>query len=458
MRPLASLYPSGLTKTGLAWLTALLCMASWSQQARALDLLQAHAAARQNDPQFRAAIAEREAGAQALELGRAQMRPRISAYYNTNQNRAEITSGSGSVEERSYRSLSNGIQLQQPLMNFEALAARRQGAARAAASEARFAAREQELMLRLFEAYSTVLYAQDQLDQTQAQLAALAGLQRANEELLAKGEGTRTDVLETRAQHDAAIAQLIEAKDNLENARTRFFAITGLAPQSLDALHPDFSPLELPGQDFEQWQSLARDNNPLLQALRMEREAAREDRRRAQGGHMPRMDLIVSSGRSESDTLTTYRQKSRLDSVGIQLNIPLYSGGATSAQVRQAVALETQSQAELDARTGEVMTEVHKQFHLMSSSRSRLQAMERSRESATVLVEATRRSVAGGVRTNMDLLQAQERLARAERDLDYARYMHLLASMRLQAAAGTLSEDSLRTIATRFAPSSKLEP
>ena len=173
---------------------------------------------------------------------------------------------------------------------------------------------------------------------------------------------------------------------------------------------------------------------------------------------MPRMDLIVSSGRSESDTLTTYRQKSRLDSVGIQLNIPLYSGGATSAQVRQAVALEAQSQAELDARTGEVMAEVHKQFHLLTSSRSRLQSMERSLESATVLVEATRRSVAGGVRTNMDLLQAQERLARAERDLDYARYMHLLASMRLQAAAGTLSEDALRTIATRFVPSSKREP
>jgi outer membrane protein, protease secretion system len=430
---------------------ASLCLCLWAD-AQAMGVMQAYEAARQHDARFRAAIAERDAGAEYKNLGRAQMRPTLTASYTTSENRAHLTNPSGTSEDRNYRSLSSGVQLQQPLVNFDAMAARRQGMVRSAASDARFVAQEQDLIIRLFEAYSTSLYAQEQLDQAQAQLAALAGQQRANEQLLAKGEGTRTDLLETIAQHDMALAQSIEAQDNLNNAQTRLQAMTGLDPSTLDRLRPGFSPVEIPSYSLEQWQSLARERNPLLQALRMDVEAALEDTRRAQSGHLPRLDLLASTGRSESDSLNSYRQSARTSSVGIQLSVPLYAGGAVSAQARQAVARHAQAQAELEARTGEIMTEVHKQFRLVSSSSLRLQAAGRAVESAQILVEATRKSVAGGVRTNMDVLDARERLARAERDLGYNRYLHLLAVLRLQAAAGVLSSESLQTVASRFAP------
>lgn len=433
---------------------ASLCLCAWAD-AQALGVMQAYEAARKHDAQFRAAMAERDAGAEFQNLGRAQMRPTVTANYVTSDNRAHLTNPNGTSEQRSYRSLSSSVQLQQPLVNFDGLAARRQGIARSAASEARFVAREQDLIIRLFETYSTALYAREQLDQTQAQLAALAAQQRANEQLLAKGEGTRTDVLETRAQHDMALAQSIEAQDNLNNAQTRLQAMTGLDTASLDRLLPGFSPVDLPPHSLEEWQSLARERNPLLQALQLDVEAALEDARRAQSGHLPRLDLIASMGRSESDSLNTYRQSSHTSSVGIQLNVPLYSGGAVSAQARQATARHAQAQAELEARTSEVMTEVHKQFGLVTSSNLRLQAASRAVESAQTLVEATRKSVAGGVRTNMDVLDARERFSRAERDLAYNRYLHLLAVLRLQAAAGKLSEESLRTVATRFGPDTK---
>lgn len=426
-----------------------LCLCA-AVDAQAMGVMQAYEAARQHDAQFRAAMAERDAGEEYQNLGRAQMRPTLTAHYSTSENRASLTNPNGTSEQRSYRSLSSGVQLQQPLVNFDGMAARRQGVARSAASEARFVAREQDLIVRLFETYSTTLYAQEQLDQTLAQLAALAAQQRANEQLLAKGEGTRTDVLETRAQHDMALAQSIEAQDNLNNAQARLQAMTGLDAATLDRLRPEFSPVELPQRSLEEWQALARERNPVLQALQLDVEAAWEDTRRAQSGHLPRLDLIASVGRSESDSLNSYRQSAHTNSVGLQLNVPLYAGGGVSAQARQATARHAQAQAELEARTSEVMTEVHKQFRLVSSSSLRLQAASRAVESAQTLVEATSKSVVGGVRTNMDVLEARERLSRAERDLAYNRYLHLLAVLRLQAATGGLSEASLQTVASRF--------
>lgn len=421
-------------------------------RAHALGVMDAYEAARRTDPQFQAALAERDAGAEFAVLGRAQMLPTVSAQYTTNQNRAELTSATGATENRSYRSLSSGIQLQQPLVNFEAMAARRQGIARSAASMARYAAQEQDLIVRFFEAYSNTLFAQEQLDQAQSQVEALAGQQRANEQLLARGEGTRTDLLETRAQHDLAVAQAMEAEDNLNNSRARLQAMTGLDTQALERLLPDFSPVMLPANTLHEWQDRARQNSPILTALRQDVEAAREEARRAQSGHLPRLSLIASAGRSESDTLTTFKQSARTSSVGVQLSVPLYAGGAVSAQARQAAAREAQAQAELDARTQAVMTEVDKQYRLFVSSQLRIQAADRAVESATTLLEATRKSLAGGIRTNMDVLEARARLTRAERDRALSRYTHLLAVLRLQAAAGVLSDEALATVAARFGP------
>lgn len=435
-------------RAGLA--LALLVTACRLAQAQPLGLMQAFEAALQHDPTFHAAMAERDAGREHTTLGRAQLLPSISAQYGTSQNRTHVSSESGPAEQRSYRSTNTSVQLRQPLYHPEGRAAWQQGQALTAASDARFEARRQDLIVRLFEAFSGVLQTQEQVTLAQAQLTALTEQKRANLQLLAKGEGTRTEVLETDAKHQMAEAQRIEAQDRLNHARNQLAAMIGQPVQALTPLAEGFSTDPAAGAGLAQWRETALQDNGVLQSLRWQVQAASEEVRRARGGHQPRLDLLASVGRSESDTVSSYRQTYRTQSLGVQLHVPLYDGGAVSAQTRQALARQAQAEAELDSRTEEVLVELQRQYQLQQSTGLRVAALDKAAASGRLLIEATQKSVAGGVRTNLDVLNARERLTQAESDLAVARHAHLLAGLRLRLAAGVLSEKDLRELARRF--------
>jgi protease secretion system outer membrane protein len=415
-----------------------------------LGLLQAYEAALQQDPQLRAARAERDASREQAVLGRAQLLPSVSAVYTNSLNHTDVTEAAGTTSTRQYRSTSASVQLRQPLYHPEGLAAWRQGQALSAAGEAQFTAREQDLLVRLFEAYAAVLYAQEQVALAQSQLETLSQQQQVNQRLLKGGEGTRTELLETVAKQQLAQAQWIEAHDALEHQRRLLATLTGLPPGEVAPLLDPATPATAPARTLEQWQDIAQHQNPVLQSLRLQLQASGEDVRRADSGHRPRLDLVASSGRSTSDTVSTYRQTQQANTLGIQLNIPIYSGGAVSSVSRQALARQARTQAELDARTAEVAVEVERQHRLRLSSAQRTRALEQAVASSTLLVEATQKSVAGGVRTNLDVLNARDQLVQARRDLTQARLAHLLAELRLRLAAGVLGEDDLRATARRF--------
>jgi protease secretion system outer membrane protein len=136
--------------------------------------------------------------------------------------------------------------------------------------------------------------------------------------------------------------------------------------------------------------------------------------------------------------------------VGVELNIPLFSGGAVSARTRQVAARLIQAQAEMDARVDEVLLELNRQLRLQQSTTLRVKALEQAVESSRVAVDATIKSTAAGVRTNLDVLNARERLVAAESELADARYAHLLAFLRLRFNAGVLTEDDLLQLAGRI--------
>jgi protease secretion system outer membrane protein len=415
-----------------------------------LGVMQAYEAALRHDPQLRAAQAERDASREQAVLGRAQLLPSVTAVYASSRNHTDLTDAAGVASTRHYSSLNASVQLRQPLYHPEGQAAWRYGQALSAAGEAQFTARQQELVVRLFEAYAAVLYAQEQVALTQTQLDNLSQRQHVNERLLSGGEGTRTELLETVAKQQMAMAHWIEARDVLAYQRRQLAALTGLAPTEVAPMSDTVTPAASPLRTLEDWQATSLQQNPLLQSLRLQLQASGEDVRRADSGHHPRLDLLASSSRSESDTISTYRQTQQANTVSLQLQIPLYAGGAVSAQTRQALARQTRAQAELDARTADVLTEVERQHRLLNSGAQRIQALEQAVASSRLLVEATQKSVAGGVRTNVDVLNAQEQLIQAQRDLTQARLAHLQANLRLRLAAGVLSEDDLRSTAGRF--------
>lgn len=421
--------------------------------ASALGLIQAYEAALQNDPAYRAAVHENEAGQQYEVLGRANLLPSLSASYSNSKNQADITTKTAfgqTAEQRNYTSMTGAIQLRQPLVNMEGIARYYQGVAQTDYSDAQFAARRQELIVRLVGAYAEAKYAEDHLALALVQRDAYAEQRRMNDRMFEKGEGTRTDMLETQAKFDLAEAQVLEAKDNLTDARNALAAMVGQEIIALDALRDDFRVKPMQPDGFDEWKAIAMERNPEIVAQRHAVEAASQEINKNRAGHMPRLDAIASISKSSSDTINTYNQDAQTNSIGVQLNVPLYSGGYTSAVTSQAASNHEKAKADLEAKTSQVLIDLRKNYSLTLSSALRIDALEKSVNSARLLVEATQKSVRGGLRTNLDVLNAQQQLFTAKRDLSLARYNYLLGYLRLRQAAGVVGMGDLQDIAGYF--------
>ncbi len=437
-------------------LVSMLAAASMLQanSASALGLLQAYEAALQNDPVYQAAVHEKDAGQQNVKLGRSTLLPNLAASYSNNKNRADITEpnilGEQTTRQPVYTSSVAALQLRQPILHLEGLARYRQGQAQTNYADALFSARAKDLVIRLVSAYAEAQYTDDQLALVTAQRDAFAEQMRINDRMFQKGEGTRTDVLETRAKYDVAEAQVIEARDNLTTARNTLAAIIGSDVTQLDALSDNFRVQPMQPESFDEWRAIALENNAEIAAQRYAVEASRQDINRNRAGHAPRIDLVAGLSKNKGETLNTANQESTVRSIGVQVNIPLYSGGYVNAATTQAAFNHEKTKADLDATTKKILVELRKEYSQVLSSAPRIDALVKSVESASLLIKATEQSIKGGVRINLDLLNAQQQLFTAKRDLAQARYTYLLSYLRLRNAAGTLSADDLRVVAGYF--------
>ncbi|NWD25840.1 TolC family outer membrane protein [Pseudomonas yamanorum] len=439
-----------------ALLFSLCCACSGSVQA--LGLLDAYDLALRNDPTFQAAIQEREAGEENRVIGRAGLLPNLSWSYNNSRNESEVTQSTavGNVSsDRDYRSYASTLTLQQPLLDYEAYARYRQGAAQALFADERFRGKSQELAVRVLSAYSQALLAQERIELSRAQKRAYVERLQLNERLLKGGEGTRTDVLETQARLSLAQAEEIESLDTQDAALRELEAIVG-QPLQIEELAPltrqfDIPPLE-PNR-FETWREMAMANNPELKSQHHALDVAEYEVERKRAGHLPKVSLYASSRQTSSDSESSYNQKYDTNSVGIQVSLPLFAGGSVSASTRQAANQLSQAQYELDAQTAKTLIELRKQFNLNTSGAAKVRAYEMAVGSATALVTATRKSVTGGERVNLDVLDAEQQLFTARRDLADARHAYLLARIQLKYFAGLLSEQDLRALAGYFQPS-----
>lgn len=420
----------------------------------ALGLVEAYEAALQNDPTFRSAVHENTAGQQNKLIGRSTLLPSVTASYSHTKNRADITQpnflGQETTTHPQYTSEVGAVQLRQPLINLEGLARYQQGMAQTDYSDALFAGRRQELVVRLVSAYADAQYAEDQLMLATAQRDAFAEQMRVNERMFQKGEGTRTDMLETQAKFDVAEAQVIEARDNVTTARNALAAIVGIDVKDLDPLSDDFRVLPMQPESFEGWKTLALENNPEISAQRHAVEASRYEIRRNRAGHAPRVDMVASLSKNKGETLNTFNQESTVRAVGVQVNIPIYSGGYVDATTTQSISNHEKAKSDLEAKTNQVLVELRKQYSLVLSSAAKIEALDKSVKSASMLVTATEQSIKGGVRINLDLLNAKQQFYTARRDLALARYNYLLSFLRLRSAAGVLSTEDLHKLAAYF--------
>ncbi|EOW1329835.1 peptidase [Klebsiella aerogenes] len=434
-----------------------------SSPAHALGILDAYSLALEKDPTFQAAIKEKEAGDEARNIGRAGLLPKVSLNYqnaprNWQTQKYQTSDIFGNVSDvtkrQQYRSYAGSVTLTQPLFDYEAYAKYKTGVAQSLMADEKYRSKYLDLAVRVISAYVSVAYAKDQIALAEAQKAAYKEQLALNDRLMSAGEGTVTDVAETQARYSLAEAQVIEARDVLDSAQRELEVIIGIPLDQLDALQTlrqgkfQVSPLRYTA--FDDWQKLAMERNPQLASSRHGVDAARYDVERNRAGFMPQVQLYASHSENDSSSDNTVNQKYRTDSVGVQVSMPIYSGGGVAASTRQAAARYGQAKYELDAQVGSIMNDLRKQFNQCISSQAKLRAYELAVKSATTQVEATRQSVLAGQRVNVDVLNAEQQLYAAQRDLAEAKYTYIKAWITLLGDSGTLSEKDIMQVAGYF--------
>jgi len=435
-----------------AVMVALLGLASVNAQA--LTLQEAYQAALQNDPQYRMAFYDNEGGKENAKIGLSNLLPQLSASYSASRNIVDQTLHVDRSPDRfsqpRYISRSSAVQVRQTLFNLDAFARYRQGLAQTRESAARFEYNAADVIVRVVSAYADALYARDQLRLVEAQRDAFTEQMHVNQRLFEKGEGTKTDMLEVQARLDLAEAQVIEGRDAIKAAMETLEGVVGMPVDNLVELSENFRVLPLEPAAFEDWRKVALESNPELKSARETIEVQQQEVRKAYAGHAPRVDVVGTYSRDDSASISTYQQDTVNRAIGIQVNIPLYSGGQVSAVARQAVATRERARSDLDARTNKVMVELRKAHSIVLSSVAKVDALEKAVASGNLLVKATEQSIKGGVRINLDLLNAQQQLVTSQRDLAQARYGYLIGLMRVKAAAGTLSAGDIYDLSRYF--------
>ncbi|MGE4239908.1 TolC family outer membrane protein [Ramlibacter sp.] len=408
--------------------------------AHAIDLSEAWRAALANDANIRAARAAADARRERLPQSRAQLLPNISASVSRNLNWLHSRQPAlGRVLEDSerYTSASDTVQLRQPIFRMALWADYRQAHAIVDEANANLEREHQNLVAKVGGAYLEALLAADQLQLVDAQKAAYRTQLAAAQQRLAGGAGTRTDIDEAQARLDLALAQELELRQALDLARRELQVLVEQPLGELARLDTAAMKLVAPQPDrLDEWTARAEANSPEIRALTAQREAARFEIDKARAGHYPTVDGIVQISRSDSDNPTRIDSQFDNKSVGLQVNIPIYSGGYVQSQIRQANADWLRIGEALEATRRDLGVRIHREFRGVTEGVAKVRALEQAVRSAEQLVKSSRMSFRAGARTLVDVLNAEQQFATAQRDLAQARYVYLVSRVRLNALAG----------------------
>lgn len=434
-----------------------------SPVASALGLLEGYRQVLLNDPTLLAARYENEAGQQEAKIGRAGLLPQV-ALTGSKSRVHGIEEQPGCIQSNflgcetmgntkqylSYTSSSASLTLHQPIFNLANWYQYQQGKTRARYSDAVYEGKQKEATTRYLEAYLNVLLAQENIDLATKQVTALQGQLALAQHSFSGGEAPITDVDDAQARLDMAKAQRIEAQNLLEVNLKKLGDLTGQAPQVLRAPSGAMA-LERPQPDSASaWLDLAREQSPEVQAGRQAVEIAKREVQKTRAQYAPTLDLLVQVDKSQSQSVSTLNQTISTRSAGVQINIPIFNGGLTNAQSSQSVARYAQAQSELDATLLKVGEDVATRYFGVINGVSKVQALRRAVASNEKALVSNKMGYKGGVRTSVDILNAEQLLYQARRDLAQSTYAYLLSWVQLKADAGLLGEEDLTALDHAF--------
>lgn len=413
------------------------------------DLLEIYRFAQESDPQLRAAEAGYQAAQQVRVQSRAALLPQVNLGADYTHHESDIQDSTiGETGTTDYDSNGYTLSLRQSIYHHEYYVQLRQADARIAQADAEYEGSKQGLILRASEAYFNLLGAQDSLTASEATKRAIDQQLRQTQQRFEVGLSAITDVHEAQAAYDLAVAAELAAQSQVDNARENLREIIGRDPLALAVLEDDVPLLPPDPADIDQWVETAQQQNLPLLATEASARAAQEEVNRRQAGHYPTLDLVGTHGFSDTMDAPTFGSERTDTTIGVQLNVPIYSGGLTTAQTREARALYTQAQEALEQQRRATVRETRNAYLGVTTGISQVLARKQALASAQTALEATQAGFEVGTRTIVDVLDAQRVRFAAQSDYLRARYDYLLATLRLKQAAGSLSEADIIQINT----------
>ncbi len=421
-----------------------------SSQAGATDLLQIYKDALLNDAQFGSARASLAAGQEKPIQGRALILPTIAINGTDTRARNDI-SPDGIPGSITYTGNTNvyGLTLSQPLFRWANWQQYQQGKLALVVSEAQFALSQQDLITRVAQAYFDVLAAQDTLTTLQAQKVAISEQLASAKRNFEVGTSTITDTHEAQARYDLTVAQEFAGVSDLQIKRAALQQIIGKEAGDLNLLKPGIKLSSPQPERIDDWVGSAEKQNYGVVASQVNLEIAQRDIQRNRAGHYPTVDLLVNSGRNSTSGIPAQigtNSVAKTNSIGVQWNIPIFSGFAVDSRVRESIALEDKARNDLEFARRSAAQGARQSYFGVSSGLAQVKALEAAEISSQSALDSNKLGYQVGVRINIDVLNAQQQLYTTQRDLAKARYDTIMNGLRLKSAAGTLKEEDLAEV------------
>lgn len=408
------------------------------------DLLSVYRDAIAQDPVYAAARATYEAVKENVPQAKAATLPAASVSGSTNTILNDTRTAFGG-SSRNYPTLGATLSGSYPLYRPANWIALDQAGLQVVQAEAVFADVRQNVASRVSQAYFDVLLSQDNVELSAAQKKAFAEQLAAAKRNFEVGTATIVDTYEAQARYDLAISKEIADKNDLEVKKSALQQIIGKAAPVLAGLKESATLTPPSPANVEEWVKRAEDASPTIAQLRAALEIAKKDIDRNKAGEKPTVDVLASHAYNNApSTGSTFVTNN--SALGLSVNFPLYTGGATQSRIRQAVQIRERALQDLENAKRVVAQNVRSSFLTVTSGAAQVKALEASLVSSKASLDSTLLGKEVGVRTNVDVLNAQQQLFQTRRDLQQARYNTVLAQLRLKAASGQLGEEDLAAV------------
>lgn len=418
-----------------------------SVQERPQSLVDIYQQALAHDPTLASALSANQAAQELIEQGKALYRPTVNFSADANAVKSDIRylNSVAPAGQASFQNYKYGVDMRQPIYRKQNLVQMDQARTQVNIADKQLYLSQQNLILRATQSYFDVLIAQDKIDLIIAQKAAILSQLDQAKANFDVGTATITDVNEAQARYDLVVAQEIAAVNEYQIAQRSVQAITGVMPQKLATVKADIKTNHLE-QSMDKWLEVAAQNNLNIQIQQDAMKFAEQDVERLRAVHLPTLDAVASysdSYANGSPSVYGTGNELKMGTIGLQLQIPLYQGGAISSRVRQAALNKQKAQDDVEIARRSTELETQRTYLNLNTSIAQVKAFEQALMSSQSQVDSTKLGYEVGVRTSVDVLNAQQQLFSAKRDLLQSRYNYLVNIIRLKAASGVVAEADL---------------